>query len=135
MSITFVIENDCRRAFASCQLTPAMNVQLCQTLPKLTQSSILNKSMLFIKPSDLVDGVARLSIEPHKTDKTQDVVTKGVLVKHSSSSSCLRCGGISEVDNGLALSQHSPIRWRVWERMWTFRCVCGGPWLSTAVQL
>lgn len=130
-----VTENDCRRAFASCQPTPAMSVQLCKTLLKLTQSSILNKSTLFIKPFDLVDGVARLSIESQKTDKNQDVVTKGMLLKHSSGSSCLRCGGVSEVDNELPTSQLSSLRWRVWERMWTFRCVCGGPWLSATVQL
>ena len=43
---------------------------------------------------------------------------------------CSRCGGSSNVLFDLQSSEFMSERWKVWEKMWTLRCVCGGLWIS-----
>ncbi|KAF5381080.1 hypothetical protein D9615_004015 [Tricholomella constricta] len=64
--------DSCRRALISCRPTPAMHLHLSKVIQKVTQPSVLNKPILFIKPQDLVDGVARLCSAPKK-DRDKDV--------------------------------------------------------------
>jgi len=129
----------CRKALAACQPTATMQHGLIQTIQTITQSpTILNKATLFIKPFDLVDGVARLSIGSQQKETTErDVVTKGVPFSRGSTDTCLRCGGVTEVVKDAlsqATSMKSPPRWRTWERMWMLRCICGGSWLTPSAN-
>jgi len=93
-------------------------------------AKILNKTTLFIKPFDLVDGVARLSVDPRKADG-YDVITKKILPKDRPKIECLRCGGRSVRPEAIDKVSSMPAAdWVIWERMWQLRCVCGGPWFS-----
>jgi hypothetical protein len=111
-----------------------MRPRLGELLQKISQSkTILNKSTLFIKPFDLVDGVARISIMNQSKNDQRDVITKGVLDKQVSKGLCLRCGGKTSVETKNPFgSNHSYPKWTVWELMWQLRCICGGSWLSYA---
>ena len=80
---------------------------------------------------DLVDGLARLSTsEQDDTEQKMDVVTKGVLLRHSPGLLCLRCGYRSEIGGEVSIAGHVSLKWRTWEKMWASRCVCGGTWIS-----
>lgn len=132
------LAQQCRKALAACQPTAAMQYDLIQSIQTITQSpTILNKATLFIKPSDLVDGVSRLCIGSQRKETETDVVTKGVLFGRESTDICLRCGGVTEVVKD-ALSQATSIKppsiWRTWERRWIFHCICGGSWLSRSAN-
>ncbi len=95
---------------------------------------VLNKTTLFIKPVDLVDGIARLSMD-QQNKELNDVITKSLLPKQGTMDECLRCGGITagskNVDKVVGLPA---ARWVMWERMWQIRCICGGLWLTTTVS-
>lgn len=123
--------DDCQKALASCQPVPAMRSHLSNVIKQVTQSTILNKSTLFIKPSDLIDGLARLSVTPRK-NKDKDVVSKRMLVGNSPYLTCLRCDGRSEVGMDMKSGALSS-RWRTWERIWAAQCICGGNWTSDSV--
>jgi len=128
--IQMLDKDSCRRALVSCQPTPAMHPHLSKVIREITRSSVLNKPILFIKPHDLVDGVARVSAAPKK-DKERDVVTKGILAGVHSSVACLRCGGETGIaDDFVAGGKLSP-QWRAWEKIWTIQCICGGSWSSS----
>ncbi|KAF9484725.1 hypothetical protein BDN70DRAFT_872266 [Pholiota conissans] len=123
---------DCRMALAGCRPTPGMQPRLGELLEKIAKSeTILNKAILFIKPSDLVDGMARISIINQPKKDERDIITKGILDNHGSRGLCLRCGGKTslEIKESFA-SNHSYPKWTVWELMWQLRCICGGSWLS-----
>ncbi len=92
--------------------------------------NILNKTALFIKPEDLADGVANLSIGAQKKYRHEDIVTKGVVMTQAPHLTCSRCGGSSNVVFDLQSSEFVSDRWKVWERMWSLRCVCGGSWVG-----
>ncbi|KAF5330923.1 hypothetical protein D9619_005436 [Psilocybe cf. subviscida] len=118
-----------RRALASCQPQPAMQPHLAQLLEKISESqTIINKSTLFLKPSDLINGLGRISLTKVKGDE-KDVVTKAALLKDDAKELCLRCGGKSTIIKRLERGI-SP-KWRVWEQMWQLRCICGGSWVTT----
>jgi len=129
------VEEEYRRALAACQPTSPMQPLLGQLLRKISQSkAILNKSTLFIKPFDLVDGVARLTFGNRRNTDERDIVTKG-LIKPGLHDLCLRCEGKSAIQKPVPVSPGQPHRrWLVWERMWQSRCVCGGLWLSSSTS-
>jgi len=120
---------DAKRSLACCEPTPAMDINLRQIIQKLTSTSVIDKSRLFVKPSDLVESLSGLSLvdRPSK-EKAKDVVSKGLLAQRGSTTICLRCRGESEV-GGVTVAGHSSLRWKTWERVWTVRCICGGPWV------
>ncbi|KAH9935022.1 uncharacterized protein B0H18DRAFT_1207647 [Fomitopsis serialis] len=96
---------------------------------KIASNGGINRARLFIKPGDLVDGVARLSlVDKHLKDKQRDVVSKGLLLHLSTSSVCVCCEGRSETNQGDPKMRSGSAGWRVWERQWQHRCVCGGAW-------
>lgn len=106
-----------------------MQPHLAQLLDKISESqTILNKSTLFLKPSDLVKGLGDVSLTKVNSDE-KDVVTKAALLKEEAKEMCLRCGGMStmvkRLDRGI-----SP-KWGIWEQMWQLRCICGGSWVTT----
>lgn len=120
----------CRRSLASCQPQPAMQPHLAQLLEKISESqTIINKSTLFLKPSDLVKGLGSVSLTNVKVDE-KDIVTKAALLNEDAKELCLRCGGKSTImtkrrDRTISL------KWIVWEQMWQLRCICGGSWITT----
>jgi len=122
-------KQDSHKSLALCQPIPVMHLKLERTITRLFRSSILNKTLLFIKPDDLVDGVTRLSFDPN-TDKAQDVVSKRTLSGQGAALSCLRCGGKSEIGRAFDVGGRSSIRWWTWEKMWMIYCICGGSWSS-----
>jgi len=125
----FVVE-DCRRALAACHPTDAMKPYLRELLQKVSKSeALLNKSALFIKSYDLMDGIARLSTPKSKKGDEKDVINKGPLIMHGPKDKCLRCGGRTVTSqNTYTTGPHLHSKWRLFEMMWQFRCVCGGSW-------
>src|SRR5260370_41561825 len=95
---------------------------LMKMISKISDSEkILNKTTLFIKPFDLVDGIARLSVDPKKADGN-DVITKSFLPKEGLKIECLRCGGRTVGSKNISKVVGVPAaRWILWERMWQFR--------------
>ncbi|KAF8892522.1 hypothetical protein BD779DRAFT_1670216 [Infundibulicybe gibba] len=67
-----------RKCLAGCQPTPPLQPHLRKIIQTLNQSQVLHKARLFIKPSDLVDGVSRLTLNNLKC-KEIDVISKGML--------------------------------------------------------
>ena len=95
---------------------------------------ILDKTKLFIKPFDLVDGIGRLSVDSRKADGN-DVITKNFLPKQGPKVECLRCGGRTVESKNINKVVGIPAaRWLIWERMWQLRCVCGGPWFTVTMH-
>ncbi|KAI0636718.1 hypothetical protein C8Q77DRAFT_1051073 [Trametes polyzona] len=127
---------DLRRSLAGCSPVPALKAHVHKAIGKILNSKAIDRARLFIKPSDLVDGVTQLSIaEPGARTlkgKDVDVVSKGLLLPRQPGIVCLRCGGRSEValENGAAATEGS-VRWQFWQRAWRWRCVCGGQWVHS----
>lgn len=120
----------CQRALTSCQPLAGMQPILMKLINEISDSErILNKTRLFIKPFDLVDGIARLSVDPRKAD-VNDVITKSFLPKEGLKIECLRCGGMAVGSKNNKVVGMPAARWLIWERMWQLRCVCGGPWFT-----
>lgn len=108
-----------------------MKSPLKKAVQKLSNASHIDKPRLFIKSADLVDGLSRMSIadRPRKA-KDEDVVSKSLLTRRGAISECIRCGGRTTLggnSNPVDLN-HVPLRWGVWERIWTIQCICGGSW-------
>lgn len=128
---------DSRRSLAHCRPTPETYSFLQETIQKLQASpSVADKTRLFVKPYELVDGLARLSVAERK-DKQRDVVSKGMLVGHGPIRTCVRCAGKSVAGTGdgnvaaeYLSSKRLSSKWLAWERMWLRRCVCGGSWVE-----
>ena len=119
----------CQRALAACQPMGAMLPYLTKLVNLICDSDkLLNKTTLFMKPTDLVDGMAWLSTEKRKTDGN-DVITKRLLPAEGPCDECLRCGGKTTISKnaGKVVGLTAP-RWVMWERKWETRCICGGPW-------
>jgi len=125
----------CQRALANCQPVAGMQPILMKLINEISDSEkILNKTTLFIKPFDLVDGIARLSVNPKKADG-KDVITKNFLPKQGPQVECLRCGGRTMGAKNISKVVGMPAaRWVIWERMWQLRCVCGGPWFTVTAH-
>ncbi|KAF9013889.1 hypothetical protein BDQ17DRAFT_1230808 [Cyathus striatus] len=126
--------NECRKALVACQPVPAMYTSLGFAVQKLSEGTILNKAVLFLKPEDFVDGLGRLSLDEPKNEKDHDVITKGTRVKRVTERICLRCGGKSNVNTDIKPTTPGSTRWRTWEKVWNSRCICGGLWSSATVQ-
>jgi len=106
-----------------------MSVSLRKVIGKLTNTSIINKPRLFVKSSDLVDGISRMSLAEHPgKGKDRDIVSKALLAHRGITSVCVRCGGQSEGGSDISVAGHISLRWRTWEKLWTVRCICGGLW-------
>lgn len=122
---------DVRQSLAKCYPVPAQHEQLRRLIQTLYSSSGINKPRLFIKPSDLVDAFESLAMtEPPPKEQGRDVVTKVPLLKQGGSVLCLRCGHHSEmVAAGTGAGGHMLSKWKLWEKLWATRCVCGGVWM------
>jgi hypothetical protein len=102
-----------------------MYPQLGNILRKISDSNALDKSMLFIKPADLIDGVQQLSLTSEKKESEIDVILKKPLANQTPESVCVRCGGASLLGTDL-FKPDVAIKWRMWERMQMPRCICYG---------
>ncbi|KAI0362401.1 hypothetical protein OH77DRAFT_1500103 [Trametes cingulata] len=124
-----------RRSLASCCPTPSLKPHVRKAIDKILSSKAIDRARLFIKPSDLVDGVTRLSMSepgPRAKGKDTDVVNKGLLMPRQPGIVCLRCGGRSEVAMGSVAGTETSVRWQTWQRAWRWQCVCGGQWAHAA---
>lgn len=113
-----------------------MNTPIQKAVRKLSSTSVVDKARLFVKSSDLVDGISRMSIaEGPSKQKDRDIITKSLFTSFDSEisrrgavSTCIRCGGESEVGGDIGVAGHISLRWGAWEKVWTLRCICGGVW-------
>ncbi|KAJ7235441.1 hypothetical protein B0H12DRAFT_1027447 [Mycena haematopus] len=117
---------DMRRSLAHCEPTRAICPHIRNAIDKVTTAAIVNKPRLFIKPSELMDGVPH--IFDARKDKAKDVILKGTLGGRTQGVMCLRCGGKSEVGGGLN-AVHASVSWRAWEKLWVKHCICAGAWV------
>ena len=124
----FPSEDNLRRCLTICAPIPSVTPQLKQLVERIVNSKVIDRPKLFIKASDLVDGVSQMSLSEQIKVKDTDVVTKGLLLHRGQEMCCVRCGGKSELGGDGKVAGHVSIRWRAWERMWATRCVCGGAW-------
>ncbi|KAF8481409.1 hypothetical protein JB92DRAFT_3038603 [Gautieria morchelliformis] len=122
-----------RRSF--CLLSPLPTTQglLMEACSLITSPTTVSKPRLFIKPSDLVDGISKLNLERGKMNKVRDVVSKGVLGTPGSARTCTRCGGKTEVGRTPLPRRANDITdigsWAAWEHGWK-ACICGGLWMK-----
>lgn len=109
-----------------------MRPHLSRLLQRISESQgLLNKSILFIKPTDLVDGVARLSVGNQPRTDERDIINKGILTKQGHKDICLRCGGKTAINRDVAVPRgRTHPKWHLFELMWQLRCICGGAWSS-----
>ncbi|KAK7054787.1 pseudouridine synthase pus4 [Paramarasmius palmivorus] len=92
-SIQTVDAAQARRSLALCTPIQDQLQHLKTHLPKILQSKVLDKSKIFLKPNDLLDG---LPGEQPRKPQVKDVVTKSLLLKRNTTLLCLRCGGQTE---------------------------------------
>lgn len=117
------------RSLTLCQPTPPLIPLLQKTAQQIATSDVLDKAVLFIKPSDLVSvGGGQLVPEQDVKERERDVITKAVLLKNGPIFRCRRCDGQSEVGANVSVAGHLSVHWQTWERMWARRCLCGGVW-------
>ncbi|KAI0082625.1 hypothetical protein K474DRAFT_1654738 [Panus rudis PR-1116 ss-1] len=116
-----------RRSLANLTPAPALSSHISAIINKILSSKIINRPKLFIKSSDLVDGVVQLSISEPPNQQDRDSVTKSRLLRLGNPLlTCVRCGGRSEV--GLSPVRIAAERWSAWENAYMYRCVCAGGW-------
>jgi hypothetical protein len=106
---------------------------LQKTAQRIATSDVLDKAILFIKASDLVNGSGRaLTAEQEGKERERDVITKAVLLKNGPVLRCRRCDGQSEIGANVSVAGHLSLRWQTWERVWAKRCICGGEWYTSS---
>jgi len=126
-----------RQCLICCRPMPALRPTLQTLTDKMSSSQVVDKPRLFIKPSDLIDGISKVSLTSNVqvtgVDKERDIISKGVLSRRGKELVCSRCGGISEKKlsaNTGNITGHISKKWDVWEKIWSFKCICGGLWQS-----
>lgn len=127
--ISLSAADELRRSLALFSPVPPLIPHLRNVIKKILESKVIEKTKLFIKPDDLVDGVTRMTLTD-QPKRSVDVVTKRALSSHGPSFLCVRCGGKSEIGGDGKVAGHISLRWKVWEKIWASRCVCGGAWTS-----
>lgn len=120
---------DSRKSLVICLPSPSSRPFLREAAEKILKAGAINRPKLFIKSSELTDGITRLSITDRLKGRDTDVVSKGLLLRRVTDAVCIRCGGRSEVGGDGSVVSHSSKRWFKWEKVWASRCVCGGAWI------
>ena len=123
---------------ASCRPTAAIRDSLVSFGQRLEAVGALDKPRLFIKASDLVDGVSKVSLGPAMATPTagggkdRDVVTRSALISGKELRICFRCEGRStRGPQPPVVAGQVSLRWFAWQKLWYARCICGGMWGST----
>jgi hypothetical protein len=122
---------------ASCRPTAATRSRLISFGQRLEAAGAIDKPRLFIKASELVDGISKISLGPATTapsagfGKDRDVVSRSVLLPGRELRICFRCEGRSMRGQPPIVAGHVSIRWIAWQKLWFARCICGGVWGST----
>ncbi len=135
-------EQDLQRSLATSSPVPALAPHVRKVIDKISKSKAIDRARLFIKPSDLSDGITRLTLSDPAAgaqltawkDKNVDVVKKIALLQRDkkTASVCVRCGGRSQVPFERKLGTEGSLsRWQTWEKSWQLRCVCGGMWSAS----
>lgn len=128
-----------RKSLATAAPTPAMKPAIQKIIKQLLDTEKVNKSLLFLKASDLVDDISHLSLHgsssrQKKIRMMKDVILKTGLLPQDPVFVCLRCGGHSQAQNRI-MKNTGPSdkldKWGAWEGIWTRRCICGGSWASS----
>lgn len=122
---------------ASCRPTPVMRERLVSFGQRLEATGAVDKPRLFIKASDMVDGISKVSLGPAMTvpsavaGKDRDVITRSALIPGKDLRICFRCEGrsIKGLQPPIIAGQLS-LRWFAWLKLWYARCICGGAWGS-----
>lgn len=122
---------------ASCRPTPVMREQLISFGQRLEAARAVDKPRLFIKASDLVDGISKVSLGPAMTvpsavaGKDRDVITRSALIPGKDLRICFRCEGRSvKGPQPPVVAGQLSLRWFAWQKLWYPRCICGGTWGS-----
>lgn len=118
-----------RRSLVKCSVLPSMVPVVRGAVEKILKASIIDRPKLFLKPSELVDGLTRMSLTERPKDRDIDVVSKGLLLHPGLDVVCMRCGGRSEVSGSGQVAGHVSQSWSAWESTWGSRCICGGRWM------
>ncbi|KAJ3490206.1 hypothetical protein NLI96_g1591 [Meripilus lineatus] len=118
--------DELRRSLALFSPVPPLIPHLRNVIKKILESKVIEKTKLFIKPDDLVDGVTRMTLTD-QPKRSVDVVTKRALSSHGPSFLCVRCGGKSEIGGDGKVAGHISLRWKVWEKIWASRCLIKPP--------
>ncbi|KAI0807750.1 hypothetical protein C8Q74DRAFT_1379221 [Fomes fomentarius] len=138
-------KQDLQRSLATTSPVPALAPHVRKVIDKISKSKAIDRARLFIKPSDLSDGITRLTLSDPAAgaqltawkDKNVDVVKKIALLQRDkkTASVCVRCGGRSQVPSERKLGTEGSLsRWQTWEKSWQLRCVCGGMWSASLLS-
>jgi len=126
---------DVRRSLAACNPVPKVFPLLWGIAQTVSKSDAVQKSRLFVKPEELLSEIGRSRKSSEYVGEGQDVVSKGVLLRHRPTRMCVRCGGKSQHDE-MSLREDGTVpgsflsQWHVCRRRWLTRCICGGRWVS-----
>lgn len=122
---------------ASCRPMRITRERLVSFSQKLEALEVIDKPRLFIKASDLVDGISKISLGPAMTipsagaGKDRDVITRSALISGRELRICFRCEGRSvKGPPPPVYAGKSSLRWSAWQKLWYARCICGGTWGS-----
>lgn len=129
LDLILCVVDEQRRSLVKCSPLPSSVTVVRGAVGNILKASIIDRPKLFIKPSELVDGVTRLSIAERLKDRDTDVVSKDLLLNPGLDVVCMRCGGRSEVGGSGQVAGHISQNWRAWEMTWASRCICGGGWM------
>jgi len=127
-----------RKSMASCRPTTVLRDRLTSFGQRLEAAGVIDKPRLFIKASDLIDGISKVSLGPSMTvpsagaGKDRDVVTRSALIPGRELRMCFRCEGRSiRGSQPPVVAGQVSLRWIAWQKLWNSRCICGGIWGSS----
>ena len=119
-----------------CLPAPSSRQFIREAAERILEAGVVNKPKLFIKPSELADGITRLSISDRERERDLDVVSKElVLLGRPGVIICVRCGGKSVESGDIGIVGHNSTLWHTWEKIWASHCVCGGAWMYAPLTL